>query len=295
MMDEGFGISPEMLAKAVGYAALIAAAGACAVRWLLVPRLAAHAGSDAAGLLHSAAHVLLLSSALGVVALALRAWTHTMAAFGVQDSLIWENVRLIAVESRWGQGWIWQAAGGLATFSTSLIVRAGAVWAWPLATLAVIAYAAAVPLVGHGAGDPTRMPVHTAHLLGAGLWIGSLFVLFVDLARRDRDTVPLQLFSPVAIAGSTTLALSGLIAASLYVPSPGLLVSTWYGRMLLLKVALFFAAAAYGYVNWRRMQRAAHGEALVGRGEMLGTTGRELVVAGILVLVTGILTELPNP
>jgi copper transport protein len=293
MMDEGFSISPEMLVKAVGYAAPIAAVGACAVRWPIVPRLGAIA--DASGLLRSAARVLLTASALGAVSLAFRAWAHTLSAFGVQDSLVWENIRLIALESRWGQGWVWQAGAGLAALVVGALVRAGAVWAWPVATIAVVSYAAATPLVGHAAGDPLRMSIHAAHLLGGGLWIGSLFVLFLDLVARRQNTVPLQLFAPVALTGSATIALSGLIAAALYIGSPGALFATGYGRALLLKVALFLAAAAYGYVNWRRMQQASSGTVVVSRQEMIGTAGRELTFACALLLVTGVLTELPNP
>ena len=61
------------------------------------------------------------------------------------------------------------------------------------------------------------MAIHAAHLIGGGLWIGGLFVLFVDLVTRRQGTAPLQLFAPVALTGSATIALSGLIAAALYV------------------------------------------------------------------------------
>ncbi len=294
-MDEGFGISPEMLVKAAGYAAWMAAAGACAVRWLIVPRLAPRSYPDAAGLLHSAATTLVAASAVALGAVLLRAWAHTVAAFGYEESFVWENIRLIALESRWGEGWSWQALAAGATFISSLAVKMGWGWGWMLASVAVAASGAAIPLVGHAAGDGARMALHAAHLAGGGLWIGSLFVLFVDLVRRRRGTEPFELFAPVALTGSSIIVLSGLIAAALYVGTAASLFGTSYGRTLLVKVALFAGAAAYGFVNWRRLQQVSDGRRTIAHREMAGTAGRELAIAAALVVATGILTELPNP
>lgn len=291
-MDEGFGISPEMLAKAACYAALLAAAGACSVRWLIAPRLAD--ASSGRGLTQSAARVLLFAALTTLVAVLVRAWTHTVSAFGFDESFVWENLRLIALESRWGRGWSWQAAAALLMFIVSLGVATGSKVAWRLATLSAAGLLTAVPLVGHAAGEPTRVALHSAHLAGASLWIGTLFVLFVDFLRRGSGTAPFQIFAPVALTGVTTIALSGLVAASLYIHSPAALFGTAYGRTLLVKVALFAGAAGYGFMNWRRMQRVSAGEALADR-TFGPTVARELLLAAALVLVTGILTELPNP
>ncbi|MGE0702822.1 MAG: copper resistance D family protein [Vicinamibacterales bacterium] len=291
-MNDGFGISPEMLAKAAGYAALLAAAGACSVRWLIAPRLSDT--SSGRGLIQSAARVLVLASLSALIAVLIRAWTHTVSAFGFEESLLWENLRLIAFESRWGRGWSWQATAAFLTFLISLGVSMGSKVAWVLATLSAAGFLVAVPLVGHAAGATSRIALHSMHLAGASLWIGTLFVLFVDLRRRGRGTAPFQIFAPVALTGVTTIALSGLIAAALYVHSPAALFGTAYGRALLVKVSLFAAAAAYGFLNWRQMQRVSAGDAAVDSG-FGPTVGRELALAAALVLVTGILTELPNP
>lgn len=297
MSGDEFVLSPEMLAKAAVYAGVLALVGACGVRWFLVPRLAAAGESaDAAGLTRSAATVLLAASAVTLAALFVRAWTHTIAAFGVADALVWDNVRLIAIESRWGQGWSWQALAGGAMLLLSLAVRAGWAGAWPLASVAAAGLCATLPLVGHAAGDGARMAVHTVHLLGGGLWLGSLAVLFTDLARRGRGSRPFELFSPLALTGAAVVALSGLLAASLYVGPPGHLVTTAYGRTLSVKIALVAGVGTAGYVNWRRLQRA-HG---VGAGPAthatLGRTVRiELACAAAVILITGVLTELAHP
>ncbi len=291
-MDEGFGISPEMLAKAAGYAALLAATGACSVRWLIAPRLSDAASSR--GLTQSAARVLLLASFTALIAVGIRAWAHTLSAFGFEEALVFENVRLIAFESRWGRGWSWQAIAAILTFLLSLGVSMGSRIAWGLATLSAAACLVAVPLVGHAAGETSRVALHFAHLAGASLWIGTLFVLFFDVLRRGSGTAPFQIFAPVALTGVTTIALSGPIAAALYIHSPAALFGTAYGRTLLVKVGIFAGAAAFGFLNWRRMQRLSAGEAAMDP-DFGPTVARELALAAALILVTGILTELPNP
>jgi putative copper export protein len=218
-----------------------------------------------------------------------------MAAFGFEESLVWDNLWIVAIESRWGQGWVWQALAASVTWVVSLAVAVGWTSAWPLATAGVVGCVLAVPLVGHAAGDPLRMTLHGTHVLGAGAWIGSLFVLFVDLIRRRCGTAAFQLFAPVALTGTAIIALSGLIAAASYVSSMSALFSTAYGRALLVKVALFAAAGAYGYSNWRQMQRVSAGTQVIAGDAMARTAGRELAFAAAIVLATGVLTELPNP
>ena len=46
-----------------------------------------------------------------VLAIGLRAVAHDYAAFG-EDAWSWESLRLIVIESRWGQRWRWQLVAG---------------------------------------------------------------------------------------------------------------------------------------------------------------------------------------
>ena len=65
-----------------------------------------------------------LGAALVVLlATALRAWTHTVAAFGFADAQSWEAIRIIAFESRWGSGWVLQLAAATVLLASYLVVQ----------------------------------------------------------------------------------------------------------------------------------------------------------------------------
>ena len=111
----------EISAKAIVYAAALAALGAAAVRRLLLPRVKAQVAPDV--LLASgdrADRVMLRAAALLVVGVLLRAWAHTVAAFGMADAWSWDNLTLIAFESRWGGGWQVQMAAAVLLVAVSL-------------------------------------------------------------------------------------------------------------------------------------------------------------------------------
>src|SRR5262245_58083613 len=94
----------EAAPKALVYVAFLLAIGACAVKWLVLPR--ADVTADARDACEDRlARVLLTANAAAVLALLLRLFAHTFAAFGAAEWLSAESLRVIAVESRWGEGW----------------------------------------------------------------------------------------------------------------------------------------------------------------------------------------------
>ena len=290
-MDEGFSLSPEMAAGALLYGAILAAIGACAARWLIAPRLDAH---EARHLERSAATIGLASAALAVLAQVLRAWTHTIAAFGLADAFVWENVRLIAIESRWGQSWLQQSAAAIVALAAFAAVRRQITGGWLFASFAAVAAAVTLPLIGHAAGSLPRMTVHAAHVLGGGLWIGTLTVLRHDVMRGDTPPdrfAALRGFALVAVTGVAILVIAGLLASSNYIGGFTPLVSGAYGRALILKVCIVLGALTCGYFNWRDLHglRAPVHDALTRRVSL------ELALGVIVVAITGVLTELPHP
>src|SRR5688572_2816229 len=91
----------EALPKAALYLAALAAVGVPIARALLA-RAAGDGASEPAGAQQRLRRLALAIAAAAVLALALRAWGHTAAAFGPSDALLPENLRIIALESRWG-------------------------------------------------------------------------------------------------------------------------------------------------------------------------------------------------
>ncbi|UVY85648.1 bifunctional copper resistance protein CopD/cytochrome c oxidase assembly protein [Brachybacterium sp. NBEC-018] len=130
----------------------------------------------------------------------------------------------------------------------------GAAWALAAAGLGV----AAVGLEGHAGASLDHTNAVNAmvlHLLGVSVWAGGLLAIAL-IAPRLPDAelaVVVRRFSPWALAAVVVLALSGLVNASIRLDGPGELLTTAYGRVLLLKTVLLVGLAALGAAQRRRL------------------------------------------
>lgn len=156
---------------------------------------------------------------------------------------------------------VWKA--GLATSfgATALVLIAALLLALVsshrLAALAgLLAASAALTLSGHAsAAAPhwlTRPAVFT-HALAIAVWIGALAPLaFALRAGGEAGRRALGRFARLIPACVAALTLAGLLLAAVQVERPGALVSTAYGRVLLVKLALLAALFLLAAVNrWR--------------------------------------------
>ncbi len=93
------------------------------------------------------------------------------------------------------------------------------------------------------------------HVIAGGVWLGGLVVFADTLARRKSageqlDAAPMGLrFSRVATAAVVAVGVAGLTLTWTIIDAPGDIVSTTWGRLLLVKVALVLVAAAIGAYN----------------------------------------------
>ena len=123
------------------------------------------------------------------------------------------------------------------------------------------------PTTGHAfaysGGAVLPMTLQVAHLLSAGIWLGTLLVLLSAGVRAvwsqstdDGLTVArlVDRFSPVALIAATVLGGTGVVTAMLYVDEMRQLWETTYGRALLTKTGLFGVTAVLGAYNWRRVR-----------------------------------------
>ena len=205
--------------------------------------------------------------------------------------------QLIFSTRAWGLGMFAQiviAAGilGLLIFSKR---SAGA----PVAMAAAgVLSALSVPLTGHAVAHAGAIAVaaQAAHVFGVGGWLGTLTVLWITCRRMlstdDLATI-VRRFSPLALASASLIAGAGIATFFLHVGGFGELLSSSYGLVLLLKIAVFLSAAGIGYVNWRHLTPRLRETGQ--RERFARAAALEIALATTAILLTTVLTNLPQP
>jgi copper transport protein len=108
----------------------------------------------------------------------------------------------------------------------------------------------------------TRVLADAAHLAAAATWSGAVVLFAVMLVSRlrsghadaDSARAVLRGFAIPAAACMSVMVVTGLYLASNVVGSVDAALRTFYGRTLLVKIALFGVAALLGLANWRRLE-----------------------------------------
>jgi len=171
---------------------------------------------------------------------------------------------------------------------------------WPIAAAAGIAFALRNLLAGKLAGM-----VNPLHVLGASLWIGTLFVLVVcGLGQMLRPAVSpavreqavaemVHRFSVVGLGGSGLLAITGAITAWTHLNPFAALWTTPYGYALIAKLCVVAVVVGLGAWNWRHVGPSLGMEGGAMKIRRSATT--ELVFAALVLLLTAILVSLPSP
>jgi len=194
----------------------------------------------------------------------------------------------------WATAWWWAVAGSLLTLAAGLTAvrwdRPGW-WVVAVGLLPVVAFPA---LSGHASGAEARLlavGLDVAHVVAAGTWIGTLGVLLL-VGRSWMDRL-VPAFSPIALASALILAGTGATAGWRLVGSLAGYVESPYGRVLLLKVALFALVAALGAINWRRITPllgSPDGDRTMARSASL-----EFLLGQAVLVVTAILVRMAPP
>lgn len=136
-----------------------------------------------------------------------------------------------------------------------------------LAALLAVGFLGALAWAGHGGATPGRAGyVHVGadllHLVAAGIWLGGLIPLALLLGQREQpdDDVwaaitgrATHCFSNFGVVSVTTLLGSGIINTWFLGGGVRGLFGTDYGRLLLLKIALFVAMVCIATINRLRL------------------------------------------
>ncbi len=214
-----------------------------------------------------------------------------------------ERTKAMVFGTAWGVSW------QRVLTSAAIAAAAGAVaWKWrvirgPVALGVAIMISLTVPLLGHGGTHGTRVWLfHATHLLGSGLWLGTLAVLARATWPVWRDDAPvlstlrglLWSFSPLAMTGAGLAIVSGLLLSYQHVDPLEALTTTEYGQTVLIKTGVVLLVAGLGFLNYR-----------LHRGPLTSPSDRrwlrrlavlEAVIALVAILaLTAWLTGLPVP
>lgn len=300
-------------ARALAYLATLGLIGACAFAALL-PRWRTQEDDDqslAALALERTWRIAAWAAGLLILAHLARGYGQVRSFLEPFEPFTWDAARPILVQTAWGRAWLVQLAASLVVLPLAVYCRRQPASGLALLGAAVLAVVAATSRTGHAPENPwgtgLGLGLHALHLVGGGIWLGSLATMWLAglrVAARGpspggggevhRDVARMvRAFSPLALSGAALAIGTGSLLAFSYIGDFGRLWGTTYGRVLLLKLALLMLTLAFGAWNWRRLSPDL-GSA--GATAALTTSATiELLIAFLLVSVTAVLVALPAP
>jgi copper resistance protein D len=183
-------------------------------------------------------------------------------------------------------------------------------WRRGAALALAVGYVGALAFAGHAAaGEGAEGVVHEAadvlHLIAAAAWLGALVPLAIVLgaAKDDGGSSALALaraatlrFSTLGVVSVGIIIATGIINTFELAGSVAALFGTAYGRLLLVKIALFLAMVAIAAVNRMRLTpRLIAGGAAAGPAlRQLRTNAlTEAAIGALILLIVAILGTLP--
>ena len=267
--------------------------GAVAIRIVTAGDPGETAKARIARLVHVSAAAILISAAGRMAQQAL--------ALASEPAAAWDMVRTL-LGTTWGYAWIVQQAAAVVLAAAPNVVsrpRRGGRWT-VLSGALVAAVAIAPAFQGHAIGAPElavqAVVSDIAHLVAAGMWMGTLFVLVVAVlpeADASQAAGLVQRFSPLALTGAATLGATGVFATWLHVRQLPLVWGSAYGQVLCVKLAIIAGVVGLGAVNWKR--RSAQLAGAEGVPRLLSTARAELALGTVALLATAFLVATPLP
>lgn len=290
--------------RALAFMAALGLIGSCAFA-MLIPRW--RLAEDDIGTLP--ARALTATWTVATTAAVALLVAHLVRAYGQVHSFLepaepftWEAARPILFQTTWGSGWLKQLAAATAAIPLALLARRRPVPGLALLGTVALAVAVTSPLTGHAVEHPwgagLGVGLHALHLLGGGIWLGTLATMtYAGLRQAGGEHAAVArmvtVFSPVALAGAGLAVLAGSLMAYAYIGDVAGLLGTPYGRTLIVKVGLLLVAMGLGAWNWRRLSPRL-GDVAATRTLARSATVESLI--GLLIVsVTAVLVALPAP
>jgi putative copper resistance protein D len=251
--------------------------------------------------------VLSLSTGFGWLCLLSGRITGRPLADVMADGTIWT----VLSQTRFGYAWqlrslFWVVLAALLLTQRDNITGASS-WRGALAALLACAYLGMLAFAGHGEeGLGFERDVHLAadflHLTAAGLWLGGLvplaLLLFYLRHFREPDWIPAACqaasrFSNLGILAVGLLLVTGTINAWFLTGGMQSLVDTGYGRLLLLKIALFAAMVALAGINRQYLLPRLRGDGVAQEPQavrwLVRNTLVEITIGMGIIIIVGML------
>ena len=292
------------LGRALAYASIVILIGSC-VFAALIPRWRLTVDDDqslAARALGNSWKIAAWAPVFLLLAHAIRAYAQVQS-FLDPDPITWESARPILFSTTWGKGWMAQVAAALLALPLAWLAPRRPAIGLSLVGTAALLVAITSPLTGHAVEHPWGASIgiglHTLHILGEGLWLGTLICLDLAALRPagagDAEAVAraVRVFSPVALAGSGIAVTAGLLLAYAYVGSIEAIFGTPYGLTLFRKTVALAFTAAVGFWNWKRVTPRLGSPSATTSLKRSATI--ELLIGAIIIVLTAILVALPAP
>ena len=264
---------PLLYARAIHFAATILVAGVVLFAVFVAAPAWRGAGSNSAVAVNVRTRLAVIAwIGLALAAISGAAWLILTSAamsglpaaqvFG--DGVLWT----VLSQTTFGRAWLarFALACALAATLPALLSpqRHKTRWLEAAAAILAAAFAGALAWSGHAAGGlGSEAIIHPAadvlHLIAAAAWVGALLPLIVLLAAGSDDAslatarTATARFSILGIASVGTLLATGIVNTFYLAGSVPALLHTDYGRLLLIKIALFLAMVAIAAVNRSRL------------------------------------------
>jgi len=250
----------HMLVRWVDLVALISFLGGVSYYYFVWPPLNRQIGRGN-GMAVETAVVLVVLAAAAVIDLVLRA----MMMSGRPLMEVMSVIPIVLTETRFGPVWICKF-GTIILLTVLWLLKKRGFLNGTIVKYPSLAGAAAVALTttlsGHAADQGIwsgTVLVDWIHVMAVSGWIGGLFALqlhfrpllagFAEKERRDLLAVALRRFSAVAMTAVGAMLLTGIYNTWIHVHSRTLLVSTDYGKILILKWLLIVPMVLLGGMN----------------------------------------------
>jgi copper transport protein len=175
--------------------------------------------------------------------------------------------------------------------------------AWATEAAAILGLGVVVTFAASGhaqAANPRWFAILIAalHVLAMALWLGGLFVLMLAVraprgGAEDRTELlaGLPIFSRVALACIAVLTVTGTVQAWREIGSFSAIPGTWYGRLVVVKVAALGLIVVLGYLSRRIvLSRPTKTSALV---QLRRTVSIEVVSAAVILAASSVLIIQP--